>query len=64
MFLIQEMLIVMAVKDTFFCALYSASPQAQRIALAVERTKGYSFFHCQTETKICSSFKTAQKKFV
>ena len=38
MFLIQEMLIVMAVKDTFFCALYSASPQAQRIALAVERT--------------------------
>ena len=47
MFLIQEMLIVMAVKDTFFLfyALYSTSPQAQRIA--VERTKasnGYIFF--------------------
>ena len=38
MFLIQEMLIVMAVKDIiFFYALYSTSPQAQRIA--VERTK-------------------------
>ena len=35
MFLIQEMLIVMAVKDNFFYDLYSTSPQAQRIAVKV-----------------------------
>ena len=37
MFLIHEMLVVMAVKDNKFYALYSSSPQAQRIA--VERNK-------------------------
>ena len=52
------------------CALYSTSPQAQRIV--VERTKaGKGSFvflsfsnHCQTQTKISSSSKTAQKNYI
>ena len=52
MFLIQEMLIVMAVKDNFFYDLYSTSPQAQRIAVKVFFFIFFFSNHCQTQTKI------------
>jgi len=52
MFLIQEILIVMAVKDNFFYDLYSTSPQAQRIAVKVFFFIFFFSNHCQTQTKI------------
>ena len=46
----------------FVCALYPTSPQAQRIALAVERTKGYTKLHKISHRELFNFFFFSPRK--